>query len=59
VTHHSDMAQRYHEVAGKAKSPNRFGFTAPAGSKDVPRGFYMMFALTNAGVPARAIWVKL
>jgi hypothetical protein len=53
------MAQRYHEVAGKAKSPNRFGFTAPAGSKDVPRGFYMMFALPNAGVPARAIWVKL
>lgn len=59
VTHHSDMAQRYHEVDGKPKSPNRFGFTAPAGSKDVPRGFYMMFALTNAGVPARAIWVKL
>ncbi|MGE3172437.1 MAG: galactose oxidase-like domain-containing protein [Planctomycetota bacterium] len=59
TTHHSDMCQRYHELVVVPKAPNRIGFTMPPDDRTLPRGFYMLFLMTNTGVPAHAIWVRL
>lgn len=59
TTHHSDMSQRYHEMAFTSQQPHKVTFTTPANDKVVPRGLYMLFLVTNLGVPSNAVWVRL
>lgn len=59
TTHHSDMSQRYHEMAVAPIQPNHVKFTTPANDRVVPRGLYMLFLVTNLGIPSDAVWVLL
>lgn len=71
VTHHGDFHQRYVELAAPSFHIAQIGgnprvtFTAPATSKHAPRGYYMLFLVTNAqgtankGTPSEATWVHL
>ena len=58
TTHHSDMHQRYVECSSTPVSTKQLSFTVPSETQ-APRGFYMAFAVTTAGIPAEAIWVWL
>jgi hypothetical protein len=59
TTHHSDMHQRYVECAITTPiTPNMLQFTVPT-EPQAPNGYYMAFALTNAGIPSEATWVLL
>jgi hypothetical protein len=58
ITHHSDMSARYIELASVAVSSTERRFDVPAETV-APGGYYMLFAVTNAGIPAEAIWVRI
>jgi hypothetical protein len=60
-THHSDMAQRLVRMTLTVTDlgGTRTKFYAPRDSKHAPRGYYMLFAVTNQGTPSVARWVKL
>lgn len=57
-THHSDMAQRYRELQVSVVNSNKVKFKTPLNDKVWQKGFHMLFALSNKGIPANAIWVK-
>lgn len=59
VTHHSDMHQRYVELKSEVASPNEIHFTLVDNDKRAPRGLYMLWLLTEGGVPSNAKWVVL
>jgi hypothetical protein len=59
VTHHSDFDQRLLRLQITAQSFNSVRFYAPQNSKHAPRGYYMLFAVTNEGTPSAAKFVKL
>lgn len=59
VTHHACYHQRYHEVLVTKLSDTQLRFTVPSGKYILPVGFYMVFAITNQKVPAKAIWVRV
>jgi hypothetical protein len=64
VTHHSDFDQHFMRLPIEAPddvAPRecRLRFRPPQDSKQMPRGWYMLFAVSNQGVPAEAIWVHL
>jgi galactose oxidase-like protein len=60
-THHSDMSQRLVRLTMTVTDlgGTRTKFYAPRDSKHAPRGYYMLFAVTNQGTPSIARWVKL
>jgi hypothetical protein len=58
VTHQFDESQRYlsltfHQIG------NTLSIDAPASATLAPPGYYMLFVLTEAGVPSIAHWVRL
>lgn len=76
ITHHSDMHQRYVELDPCTGDPcpvspdvspgvSFVAFTAPPSSRHAPRGYYMLFLVTNPqggnprGTPSVATWVRL
>lgn len=64
VTHHSDMDTRYLRLSvvrddDLPPSDRRIRFRAPKNSRVAPRGWYMLFLLTNQDVPSEARWVHL
>jgi Galactose oxidase-like, Early set domain len=64
VTHHSDMDMRYlclQIVADDDVAPRECAlrFRGPHDSAEAPRGWYMLFAVSNQGVPAEALWVHV
>ncbi|MFQ5427073.1 MAG: galactose oxidase early set domain-containing protein, partial [Gaiellales bacterium] len=68
VTHHFDTDQRYVELEIQEEGQNHIMFftppsppsaAAPTDSNAAPEGWYMMFLVTNAGVPSVAHWVNL
>jgi len=71
ITHHSDMHQRYveldpdPEVVPPEPPPYIRQFKAPANSNRAPKGYYMLFFVTNPQgpngirVPSNAAWVRL
>ena len=59
-THHIDFDQRYVELKQMTdtEAANTLTFVAPAADeKYLLRGYYMMFVVTNGGVPSAATWV--
>jgi len=64
TTHHSDMDARYVrlEVVVDDDAPPtdvRIRFRGPPDSNHAPRGWYMLFLVTNQGVPSEAVWVHV
>jgi hypothetical protein len=60
VTHHSDMHQRYVElVVQNNPATNTIAFVTPRNPTYAPRGYYMLFLLTDGGVPSQARFIKL
>jgi Galactose oxidase-like, Early set domain/Galactose oxidase, central domain/Kelch motif len=64
VTHQTETNQRVIELVflHDHVHPNNLIATAPNGGSPhafVPRGFYMLFVLNNAGVPSVAKWIHL
>jgi hypothetical protein len=57
-THHCDMAQKYRELQVSLVNRNKIKFKTPLNDKVWQKGFHMLFALSNQGIPANAIWVK-
>jgi len=60
MTAMSTMSARYVELDSVLVpgTINQRTFSVPDG-RVLPRGYYMMFALTNANIPSVAEWVKL
>jgi len=64
VTHHSDLDARYlelerREVNDAPRGECRISFLPPKNSRCAPRGWYMLFLVTNEKVPSVALWVHL
>jgi len=62
ITHHSDFEQRFValELVAVTGSPvTRTHFMAPPDSRHAPKGWYMLFAVSDNNVPSEAQWVKL
>lgn len=62
VTHHCDPNQRCVRLA-TAQDPAglipQVLVDVPASSYLLPRGYYMLFLVTNQGVPSEAAWVQV
>lgn len=58
VTHHFDMSARYIELASTSGGPGSRTFQVPAETV-APRGYYLLWAVDNSGVPSKAIWVRI
>jgi hypothetical protein len=58
ITHHSDMSSRYIELQSVAVNSSERQFDTPSETV-APRGYYMLFALSDAGIPAEAVWVRI
>ena len=67
ITHHADMDQRYVELPVVTSTTTTVTVTAPAGPPDptappgslrAPLGYYMIFLLTNGGIPSVADFVQ-
>ena len=67
LTHHSDMAARYHSLPVTGRSSTSVKFTGPELTspptgpeiRGAPRGIYMLFLVTNTGAVSDALWVFL
>jgi hypothetical protein len=59
VTHHNDYDQRYVVLLSGNGSTTGIDFGAPMTSNDAPRGYYMLFVVSNEGIPSEAAWVHL
>ena len=61
TTHHSDMHARYFELAAEesAVTSSYVTFFAPNNDRELPRGIYMLFLVTDAGGISEAQWVVL
>lgn len=58
MTHHSDMSARYIELPTVAVNQQTLQFDLPAQTV-VPAGYYMLWVLTNGGIPSEAVWIKV
>ena len=57
ITHHSDMHQRYVELplvtgGGVPRELPSIQFQVPTNRNKLPMGYFMMFLVTNVGVPS-------
>ncbi len=58
VTHHADYEQRLVEL-GFSDQNGTLTLTLPANGFLVPPGYYMVFLLSDRGIPATASWIKV
>jgi hypothetical protein len=59
VTHHSDSNQRRIVLPIAASGTSSVEFHGPQSPHHAPPGLYMLFALSDLGVPSQATWVRL
>jgi len=59
VTHHSDMHQRYIEAKVEINNGHEVRITCPELETLAPRGFYMLFLVTNSPAVSSALWVMV
>lgn len=62
LTHHWDRDQRCVFLSTFSSQPpvaGSIGFTTPANSSMAPKGYYMLFLVSNSGVVSEARWVRL
>jgi hypothetical protein len=58
LTHHDDGGQRHVRLLAWAKEEG-LRFKMPASEQVAPPGWYMLFLVTNEGVPSNAFWINL
>jgi len=56
ITHHTDMSARCIDLHSTAVYARERTFDLPAETV-VPRGYYMLWAVTNGGIPSEAVWI--
>lgn len=59
VTHHSDFGQRWVGLQILNHTQTGVRVLAPKSSNHAPRGWYMLFLITNDGAPSEAGWVHV
>ncbi len=59
MTHAFDMNQRYVELEAHEQGPGHLTVRAPRDAHVAPPGYYMLFLLSEAGVPSEAKFVHL
>jgi hypothetical protein len=59
ITHHSDFHQRCIEVASSKTATNQLTVNIPTSDKVAPFGYYMLFVVTNTGIPSEAVWIRI
>jgi hypothetical protein len=59
MTHAFDMDQRYVELEITQKETNSLTVKAPLDAHIAPPGYYMLFLLSDRGVPSEAGFVHL
>ncbi|MFI9363568.1 galactose oxidase-like domain-containing protein [Kitasatospora sp. NPDC053057] len=58
-THSVNTSQRHIDLRMTSRAGNRLEFQAPPDTKAAPPGWYMLFLLSDKGVPSVAQWVQL
>ncbi|MEQ1634295.1 MAG: galactose oxidase-like domain-containing protein [Planctomycetota bacterium] len=53
------MSQRYHQMVSGQKTATSVRFTTPPAGNTLPGGIYMLFLVSNTGVPSSALWVQI
>ncbi len=59
VTHHFNTDQRVVELETAAQGGASIEVRPPQNSAEAPRGWYMLFLISDAGTPSEAGWVRL
>jgi hypothetical protein len=59
VTHAFDMHTRHVELTFKPDGPKRLQVTAPPDAHVAPPGYYMLFLLSERGVPSEATFARV
>ena len=60
TTHHNDFCHRYHKPTTQSVvSATQRSVTLPASDSLLPDGYYMLFAISDQGVPSEAVWVRI
>ena len=59
VTHHCDVNQRSIELVSVASEATALTVRAPRDANLAPPGYYMLFLLTERGIPSHAEWVRV
>ena len=59
VTHHTDSGQRYIRLPIQSQTASTLTSLAPANGNIAPPGFYMIFIVTNDGIPSAGRFVKI
>ena len=59
VTHAFDQNQRYVPLTFEVIDDHSIEPTAPVHANDAPPGYYMLFLVSNDGVPSVAKYVRL
>ncbi len=58
-THSVNTSQRHIDLRLTSRAGNRLEFQAPPDAKAAPPGWYMLFLLSDQGVPSVAQWIQL
>lgn len=59
VTHHTDSGQRYIKLPIQSRTASTLDSLAPANGNIAPPGYYMIFIVTNSGIPSVGRFVKI
>lgn len=59
VTHWLDQDQHFLSLSVTVQTPDTMRVTSPANANLAPPGYYMLFVVTDAGVPSVASWIQL
>lgn len=58
VTHHYSNCNRHRTLNVTQVDATTIRFTTPANEQAWPKGYHLLWVLTDQGVPAEALWVK-
>ena len=59
VTHGFDSDQRFLSLEFTVQPPDTLVVTSPLNANYAPPEYYMLFVVTNDGVPSKASWIEL
>ena len=59
VTHHTDSGQRYIKLPIQSRTASTLTSLGPANGNIAPPGYYMIFIVTNNGIPSAGRFVKI
>jgi hypothetical protein len=59
ITHHTDAGARYIRLAITARGGGQLVAHAPASANVAPPGWYMLFVVSNSGVPSVGRFIQL